>query len=241
MANILLNISNFDEPWAYESLQRYLPPESRVLIIPLSFHESWITDSFEWHERYGRGSREYREIVRPFLSYGIPEKNIRWINYYEDDEDSCLYKIRSSDVIFFTGGYPDWMLQRLYDLGIKEAVRDFPGVVIGTSAGALIQLAHYHLTPEEDYEYQYQEGLGMLSGFDADVHFVEDLKHVEAVIRSLEDLGEPVIAMPDRGGVLIDGDSFELLGDAFVLDRNDLDDLYAAYDYLRQPGGWPEY
>ncbi len=241
MINILLNLSNFDESWAYPSLARVITPGSHVLILPLSFHESWITDAFEWQEHYGRGSEEYEDIIRPFVSYGVKEKEIRWINYYEDDHESCLRKIRWADILFFTGGYPDWMLQRLYDLGIKEEVSRFEGTVIGTSAGALIQLEQYHLTPEEDYEYQYQEGLGMLSGFDVDVHFEEDLKHVEALIRTLEDTGMPVIAMPNRGGVLIEGDYFELLGEAFIVDQNDLDDLYGTYDYLRQSGGWPQY
>ena len=241
MTNILLNKSNFDEYWAYDSLSPYLSEHTKVLVLPLSFHESWITDSFEWHECYGRGKDEYEEIIRPFLSYGIPEKNIRWINYFEDTQESCLRKIAHADLLFFTGGFPDWTLQRLYDLGIKEAVHAFDGIIMGTSAGALIQLEQYHLTPEYDYPYQYQEGLGMLSGFDIEVHYEEDLRHVEALIRTLEDLGCPVIVMPDEGGVLIDGDRFELLGGAFVLDGNDLDDLYRTYDYLSQAGGWPEY
>ena len=37
---------------------------------------------------------------------------------------------------------------------------------MGTSAGALIQLEEYHLAPDADYDFQYQEGLGLVSGFD---------------------------------------------------------------------------
>ena len=46
-------------------------------------------------------------------------------------------------------------------------------------------------------------------------------------------LGKPVIAYPNQGGIIIDGDHFELLGGAFVADVNDLDSLYQAYDYYR--------
>jgi hypothetical protein len=104
---------------------------------------------------------------------------------------------------------------------------------MGTSAGACIQLDEFHLPAEGEYEYQYQEGLGLLSGFDIDVHYEEDLTHVEALIRSLEDMGKPVIACPNEGGVLIEDDHFELLGGAFVVDVNDLNDLYDTYDFLR--------
>ena len=233
MANILLNISNFDEPWAYASIEPYLPKDAKVLILPLSYSEGWITDSEEWKEKYGRGKKYYEELVRPFRSFLIPDKQIRWVNYYEDDAQSAKRKIAWADVLFFTGGYPDWMMQRLYDLDIQNAVREFDGVVMGTSAGALIQLDEFHLTPDEDYEFQYQEGLGLLSGFDIDVHYQEDENHLGAMIRSLEDLGKPVIAYPNQGGIIIDGDHFELLGGAFVADVNDLDSLYQAYDYYR--------
>ena len=233
MTHILLNINNFDEPWAYGTLENFLNPDTKVLILPLSYDDGWINDAFEWKEKYGRGSAEYKDIVRPFRSYGIKERSIRWINYYEDDHESCVRKISEADVLFFTGGYPGWMLQRLYDLGIMDAIREFDGIIMGTSAGAMIQLDEFHLTPEEDYEFQYYEGLGLLSGFDIDVHYEENLTHIEAIIRTIEDTGRAVICMPNQGGVFIDGDHFELLGGSFVLDSDDLDELYGAYDALR--------
>lgn len=233
MANILLNLSNFDAPWAYASLAQYLTPDRKVLILPLSYHEDWITDALEWKHEYGRGTDGYEMLIRPFLAYGISERNIRWINYYADDEVTARRKLEWADVLFFTGGYPDWMLQRLYDFELEQAVRDFDGIIMGTSAGALIQLEEYHLTPEDDYEYQYQYGLGILSGFDLEVHYEEDERHLEAIIRTIEEKGLPVIVMPNEGGVLIDGDHFELLGGSFILDWKDLDDLYMTYQYLR--------
>ena len=233
MTHILLNINNFDEPWAYGSLENYLNPDTSVLILPLSYDDGWINDSFEWKEKYGKGSREYKDIVRPFRSYGIKEKSIRWINYYEDDHGSSVRKIREADVLFFTGGYPGWMLQRLYDLDLMDEIRSFEGIIMGTSAGAMIQLDEFHLTPEEDYEFQYYEGLGMLEGFDIEVHYEENLTHIEAIIRTIEDTGRAVICMPNEGGAVIDGDHFELLGGSFVLGSDDLDELYGAYDALR--------
>ncbi|MCR5795181.1 MAG: Type 1 glutamine amidotransferase-like domain-containing protein [Solobacterium sp.] len=236
MTNILINISNFDEEWAYDSLRPYIHEDSRILILPLSYDEGWITDAHEWRQRYGKGRPEYEELVRPFRSFGIRDRQIRWINYYEDDHESAARKIRKADILFFTGGFPDWMMQRLYDLGIEDDVRAFEGTVMGTSAGALIQLDEFHLTEENGYEYQYQYGLGLLSGFDMEVHYETDLRHITAIMRSLEDMGKPVVAAPNRGGLLIDGDYLELLGDAFIFDVNDLDELYEAYDQLAY--GW---
>lgn len=234
MIHILLNINNFDEPWAYGTLEHFLHPGTKVLILPLSYDDGWINDDFEWKERYGRKGLEHKDIVRPFRAYGIKEKAIKWINYYEDDHDSCVRKIREADVLFFTGGYPGWMLQRLYDLDLMDEIRNFDGIIMGTSAGAMIQFDEFHLTPEEDYEFQYYEGLGLLSGFDIEVHYEEDLTHIESIIRTIEDTGKAVICTPNEGGVLIDGDHFELLGGSFVLDTDDLDALYEAYEALKE-------
>lgn len=230
MINVLLNISNFDEQWAYEMIENVLPKNPKILILPLSYNEGWINDAYEWRERYGKGEQYYEELVRPFRSFGIKDKQIKWINYYEDDEESSRKKIEWANVLFFTGGYPDWMMQRLYDLGIQQDIRDFDGVVMGTSAGALIQLDEFHLADDGDYNFQYQEGLGLVNGFDIDVHYEEDQNHLGAIIRSIEELGKPVIAYPNEGGIIIDNGNFELLGGAFICGENDLDELYQMYE-----------
>ena len=124
----------------------------------------------------------------------------------------------------------------LYDLGIKEAIAAFDGVVMGTSAGALIQLDEYHLNEEEGYPYQIQEGLGLIGGFDIDVHYEENETHVSGIIRSIEDMDRPVVCMPNDGGMILDGENVELLGGTFVLTRDNLDELYEEYDALQY--GW---
>lgn len=238
MANILLNISNFDEPWAYATMEQYLHPDTNVLILPLSYDEGWITDREEWYDRYGRGQQHYEELVRPFRAFGIRDDQIRWVNYYEDDPSSAKRKIKEADVLFFTGGLPDWMMQRLYDLDIQQDIRDYHGVVMGTSAGALIQLQEFHLTEDADYQFQYQYGLGLLEGFDIDVHYEQNEKHLYAIIRSLEDKGMPIICYPNQGGIVIDHGQYQLLGGAFVVTPDDLDEIYAAYEDSKTVGYW---
>ena len=41
-----------------------------------------------------------KKIVSPFLSYGINEKNIKWINQFVDSIDLMKLKIRNSDILF---------------------------------------------------------------------------------------------------------------------------------------------
>jgi peptidase E len=233
MTNILLNISNFDEDWASDTLRQIIHADMKVLILPLSYNEGWINDAVQWKHYYGKGRRYYEELVRPFRNYGIPDRQIRWVNYFEDDHESAARKIREADILFFTGGYPDWMMQRLYDLDLEDTIRGYDGIVMGTSAGALIQLEEYHLAPDADYDFQYQEGLGLVSGFDMDVHYQEDENHIASIIRSLEDKGRPVLVCPNQGGALIEGEHVELMGGAFFAGMEDLEELYQLYEGLR--------
>lgn len=236
MINILLNLSNFDEPWAYETMEEYLHPTSHVLILPLSYNESWLSDHEDWYDMYGRDGRYYDEILRPFRAFGIHDENVSWVNYYEDDQEEALHKIKRADVLVLTGGVTDWVLQRLDDLGIREAVCNFPGVVMGISAGAMIQLSEFHRTPDEMREFDYQSGLGLVEGFDIDVHYEQTEEHLFAIIRSLEDKGQPIVCSPNKGGIVIDHGEYRLLGNAFVLTPDDLDEVYKAYDESRSTG-----
>ncbi len=43
---------------------------------------------------------------------------------------------------------------------------------IGSSAGAMIQIAKYHITPDEDYNtFTYNKGLNLIKDFDIEVHY----------------------------------------------------------------------
>ena len=42
-----------------------------------------------------------KKIVSPFLSYGINENNIKWINQFVDSIDLMKLKIRNSDILFY--------------------------------------------------------------------------------------------------------------------------------------------
>lgn len=225
MANILLNKTDFHESWAGSALQYLLPETSRVLIIPLSSNSGWGSDARVWEESFRKGRRLYEALVRPFRAYGITDEQIRWINYYEDDEMTAESKIRSSDVIYLVGSNPAWMMQRLEDLDMVEKIRGFRGVVMGAGAGALIQMREFPV--QTDYDQYMSEGLGLVSGIDLYAGYQQTMDHLERLIRMLEDGSAPVVVMSGASGALIDGKYFDLLGEAMLLNKDHLDEIYA--------------
>lgn len=212
--NILLNLYNFHEDWAREVLEDVFSPEMKVCLLPLSFHEDWIRNRKEWKIEYGPKGKCYLELVEPFEAYGILRKNISIVNYFTDTAQSAREKVEQADVLFFTGGFPDKMMARLYDLELVETIQHFQGIVMGSSAGAMIQFDTYHITPDRDYDqFQYHQGLGFLYDFEIEVHYEGSDVQNEAIERVMEERNLPVIAIGNEGGVLIDGDDCVPMGD----------------------------
>lgn len=215
MINILLNLYNFDEEWCFEILKGIIKKEYRVLIIPFSFKEEHIKDEIDWQKAYNNlCGKYYKDIVSPFLSYGIREENIEWMNYFSDTQENAKEKIRNSDVIFFTGGLPDKMMARLQKFELVNEIEKYPGIVMGSSAGAMIQISEYHITPDEDYDiFSYNKGLDLIKDFDIEVHYEETDIQKEAMKRVIKEKLKTVYAMKNRGGLIVENNKIKLLGE----------------------------
>ncbi|MDO5121776.1 MAG: hypothetical protein Q4D46_06800, partial [Erysipelotrichaceae bacterium] len=124
-------------------------------------------------------------------------------------------------------------MERLDDLCLISAIRSCSGIVMGLSAGSKIQQEAYFKTIDDDMEFSYRQGLGLLHGFDLDTHYVQDVFHIMGIIRSLETQNLPVVVMPEKGGIVISGNQFALMGEAFVADERDLDELYLLLESER--------
>ena len=231
MTSVILNGSSFHEDWGGSALQYLLPPESRVLIIPLSANDEWGSDARLWEEQFRKGRRQYEALVRPFRAYGIKDAQIQWINYYEDDQNSALDKIRDADVLYLVGSNPSWMMQRLEDLGIVETVRSFRGTVMSAGTGSLLQLSGFRIAEDDYYE---REGLGLITQFSLLPDYRQTERDLYALIRMLEDEEKPVVVLPARSGVIYDHGHFEALGEAMLLRPSDLDSIYEAMQAQRE-------
>lgn len=200
MINVLLNYYNFDGDWAYKRLQPYV--KGHVLIVPLAYREHDIYDEQTWQSVYGVGGTKYDNIMRPFARFGIDNADIDWLDYY-DNKDK-LAQVANADVLFFTGGMPEKAIVRLDELGLTTAVKRFDGVVMGASAGAMLQLSRYHVTPDEDYDsYVLWNGLGLVHGFDLEVHFLATEIQQQCSARAVRELGVPVYQMWHEGGLIV--------------------------------------
>ena len=173
MINILLEGYDIHAPWLYEKLKNYIKPNHRVAVVAFSFRDSRVKSLADWNILYSKeNGRFYGGIVDGFTAYGISEENISFINYFTDTKESAKEKIENADIVYFLGGLPDRMMERIKEFELRDILMRHNGIVMGYSAGAVIQLAEYHLSPDEDYpEFGYYEGLPYLNDFYLEVHF----------------------------------------------------------------------
>jgi dipeptidase E len=80
---------------------------------------------------------------------------------------SCSYeeikeKMAESDLVYLTGGVPTVLVERLKKAGIRNLFRDFEGVIVGRSAGALALCKKCIITCRSTAEIKVIDGLGLV-------------------------------------------------------------------------------
>lgn len=222
MVNILLSTNRFDHVGVRRKLKRFIRRRKRVLIIPLAHHEDYVNDAESFRENINKSHHDIQDIIESFGTYGIHSKNIHILNCYGDSEELVRNKFKRADILFFMGGYPDKLMARVDKFNLRKHIEEFDGIVMGASAGAMVQFDKFHVTPEEDgQEFYYCDGLGLISGFDVEVHYRDRQVQVDSIYRDLEERGIPIIMIPDGSGAIIYKGEKIMLGQSFVVDKSD--------------------
>ncbi len=225
MINILLSLYNFNEKWCFDTLKEIIKSYYKVLIIPFSYHEKWLKNEYDWDRAFNnKNGTHYEDIIYPFLDYGIIEKNINWINQFRDSINIMKNKINESDIVFFTGGYPDKMMFRLRQFDLVDKLENYKGIMIGSSAGAMIQISEYHITKDKDYDtFSYNKGLNIIKNFDVEVHYDDyEIQNV-SIKRCLKEKKKIIYSIPNDGGLLVINNKVLTMGTSKKWDLNSID------------------
>lgn len=223
MINILLEGFDLSAPWLMSELKKCIKPGSRVAVVALSFRDAQARNADDWSALYSReGGMYYGGIAGAFADYGIAEDDISFINYFEDTHDQAA-KIEAADILYFPGGLPDRMVQRIDEMGLRDVIMRHEGIVMGFSAGAMLQLKEYHISPDKDYpEFVYRDGLGWLDGFYVEVHYENNEEQNAAIKRVLKERKRTVYATEFmNGAIIVEDGNIRLLGDVKVFEPNE--------------------
>ncbi len=218
MINILLEGYDIDAPYLYDELKRILQPHHTVAVVAFSFRDDRLRDLSDWNALYGKGGFYYNGIVDSFGSYGIPEDHITFLNYFSDTKETARKKVENADILYFLGGLPDRMMERIGEFELQDVLAAHDGIVMGYSAGAVIQLAEYHLSPDEDYPaFAYYRGLAYLDGFYHEVHYNGTPDQNRAIQKVLAERKKPVYATASmKGAILVKDGEIKPLGNVKI-------------------------
>ncbi len=215
MTHILLSRSILGDPMMVDRLKNHIKPHQRVTILAFSFFETDVRSEAEYDTLYAKGGSYYEKMVTMFLPYGLAESQISWIHYFKDNQDSAIQKIKDADILYFPGGSPDLMMKRIREFGIQEALESHQGLYIGSSAGAMIQFEHYHISKDKEYpRFSYEQGLKLLKGFSIEVHYDRTRKQKSGMKKVWRAWKEDIYAIPDDGAILIDQGKIVLIKSA---------------------------
>lgn len=201
--HVLMNIPSIDEDWCYSYLCKEIKKESRICMLAFSFFDN-IKNAQDWEESYGEHGMWTPSYTRIWERYNITKEQITWVNYFQDSYQEMVSKIVNSDILFLPGGAPDLMMNRIKDFHLEEIIAQYQGIMIGCSAGAMIQLKHYHITPDVDYDhFSYEEGLPCLDNFEIEVHYTESEVQLDTIQKVQKETKKRLYAMYDNGGLLV--------------------------------------
>ena len=94
----------------------------KVAVVAFSFRDSQVKSLADWELLYGReNGKFYGGIVGGLAAYGIAEENITFIHYFADTKESAKNKIQCADIVYFLGGLPDKMMDRIKECPDPEA------------------------------------------------------------------------------------------------------------------------
>ena len=216
MINILLEGYDISSLWLLNSLKSYIKSFHRVTVIALSFRETRVENLDDWNYLYEKNTGiYYAGIAEAFSAYGIKESQIEFINYFTDTPETANAKIQNADILYFLGGLPDRMMQRIYEMQIYDSIMHHKGIVMGYSAGALIQLREYHLTPDKDYPvFGYYNGFPFIDDFYLEVHYEGTTEQDESIKRVIHERNKPVYATHYMNGAIVVNDGkIKLIGE----------------------------
>ena len=195
------------------NLRSCLPPRPKCLFIASAPDDAAFTDRVagEMAACFAEADLEFSEV------YKLDRRN-------QEDAQMLIWK---SDFIILSGGHVPTQNAFFQEIGLKELLRNYQGVVLGISAGTMNAAERVYIQPEEPGESvpefpRFAEGLGITE--------INVLPHYQMVFdryldgrRLYEDItfadsyGECFYVFPDGTYLLIeDGQTF-LFGEAYRL------------------------
>jgi len=211
-----------------DNLRRCLPDRIRCLFIASSPDAPHLTQRFGY------------EMASCFAEAGFLFSDFQILDRQNQEDAQML--IWKSDFIILSGGHVPTQNAFFQDIGLRDLLKDYQGVVLGISAGTMNAADRVYVQPEEPGESvpefpRFAEGLGITK--------INVLPHYQMVkdnylddrllfedITYADSWGECFYVFVDGTYLLIENGETALFGEAYRLSDGQMEQISETGDYL---------
>ncbi|MBP3673613.1 MAG: Type 1 glutamine amidotransferase-like domain-containing protein [Oscillospiraceae bacterium] len=204
-----------------ENLRECLPENPRCLFVCSNPDSYDLTDNFarDMTDAFAEAEIEFSEVAV------LDGRNV---------EDAQML-IWESDLIILSGGHVPTQNAFFQEIGLRELIQNFQGVVMGISAGTMNCADRVYVQPEEegesDPEFQrFAEGLG-LTDVNVLPHYQQVKDNVLDGLRLFEDItyadsmGECFFALVDGSYIVEEDGVTTLFGEAYCIQDGEIEQI----------------
>ncbi|WP_290370660.1 Type 1 glutamine amidotransferase-like domain-containing protein [Peribacillus sp. Bi96] len=136
-------------------LSNHVEVGNKILVIPFATEDSKLDGWFS-------------SVKKSFEDIGI--EHIKLLDYRLTNQE-MQNEIKDHNILYFTGGRPEKLMESLIAKELIQAIKGFSGLMVGVSAGALVFCRDCIITKDEYYpETQVIKGLELVD-FSVEVHY----------------------------------------------------------------------
>lgn len=196
------------------NLRKYVAPGERFLVIAA------------WPDEHDRNDDIARSFAGCFSWHGM---GFSAVNVLDSRSAECAAElVAQSDVILLAGGHVPTENAFFKQIGLRALLADYPGVIMGVSAGSMNAADTVYVQPEEAGEavdphfVRWTQGLGLT---DKNIlpHYNMVRDNILDGLRLFEDVtypdsaGHPLYVLPDGSYILETEEGSTLYGEAYLL------------------------
>ena len=212
----------FEHNFFVENLRRYAGSEIRLAVVAAD------PDSFNLNDEMAQ------TFAGCFEYHGIEVCDLMLLDARTEDEAEEI--IQNSDVILLGGGHVPTENRFFQKIGLKWLLKDYPGVVMGVSAGSMNCARIVYAQPEEvgesiDPDYRrFIPGLGLtnvmiLPHYQKVKDYILDGKRLYEDITFADSFGHEFIAIPDGSYVVTIGGVSTLFGEGYRVSEGEIEQI----------------
>lgn len=207
-----------------DEVKKIMRPNSFALVLPWSM-PSELDANRLFNEYFKKGSEKYNKYINSLINLGIKEENIFIGNCYSDSKESLLQQIKKADVLLLIGGNPEMLFSKVvHATEILYEIKHFNGIVIGESAGAVLQFRRYFITKENNYYkyFAFYDGFGIINDpFYIDVHSLNTKNYLDNLKKVATDYQKDIYAIADDGAIILNRENLEvkIYGNVLKIER----------------------